>query len=151
MDWLGSDIFVTWVAIAVILCVLELTAGELIFLMLGLSAFVAAGVATTGVGVEWQLVSFGVAAAVLFSMVRPTVVARLHNGPTLPSGDQGFVGSTAVVAEPVNHLEGRVSIGDVLWTARPENLGESFEIGEQVTVTSIDGVVAVVKRKEIQN
>ena len=147
MDWLGSDIWVTWVAVGVVLGVLELTAGELIFLMLGIAAFVGAGVAATGVDLEWQLVAFGVAAAFLLSLVRPRFAAKVHDGPSLPSGHQGLVGSTAVVAEPIDHLDGRVRIDDVFWSARPADSSEHIAAGELVVVTEIDGAIAIVKRK----
>ncbi|NLC97877.1 MAG: NfeD family protein [Actinomycetales bacterium] len=148
MDWLGSDIWVTWVAIGVVLGVLELTAGELIFLMLGMAAFMAAGFAAFNVGLEWQLVVFGVTAAFLLSLVRPRFVAKIHDGPSLPTGDQRLVGTTVVVAEPVDHLDGRVRINDILWTARPENVQEHFAAGEQVIIAAIDGATAIIKRKE---
>lgn len=149
MDWLGSDIWVTWVAIGVVLGVLELTAGELIFLMLGISAFVAASFAAFDVELEWQLVVFGVTAAFLLSLIRPRFVAKIHDGPSLPTGNHGLVGTTAVVAEPVDHLDGRVRINDILWTARPEDKKEHFAAGEEVTITAIDGATAIIKRKEI--
>lgn len=148
MDWLGSDIWVTWVALGVILGVLELTAGELIFLMLGISAFVAAAFAGFGAGLEWQLAVYGIAAAFLLSLVRPRFTAKLHDGPTLPTGHHGLVGTTVVVAEPIDHLDGRVYVGDILWSARPEDAQEHFAVGEQVIVASIDGATAIVKRKE---
>lgn len=148
MDWLGSDIWVTWVAIGVVLGILELTAGELIFVMLGIAAFASAGFAAFGAGLEWQLAIYGITAAFLISLVRPRITAKLHDGPTLPTGQHGLVGSTVVVAEPVDHLDGRVHVGDILWTARPENINDHFAVGELVIVVSIDGATAVVKRKE---
>lgn len=148
MDWLGSDIWVTWVAIGVVLGVLELTAGELIFLMLGLAAFATAAVAGFGAPLEIQLATYGIVAALLISLVRPRFTAKIHDGPTLPTGQHGLVGSIVVVAEPIDHLDGRVQVGDIMWSARPEDPQEHFAAGEQVIVSAIDGAIAIVKRKE---
>lgn len=146
MDWFGSDIWVTWVAIGVALGVLELTSGGLLFLMLGIAAFGAAA-SSPFVGVEWQLVVFGTLTALLLLSVRPPIVARIHNGPNLPSGDQGMVGRVAKVTKEVTHMGGRIEINDVSWSARPNDSEEVFAVGEIVTITAIDGAVAIVNKE----
>lgn len=148
MDWLGSDIWVTWIALGVALCVLELTSAELIFLMLGAGAFAGAGAASLGAPIELQLAVFGIAATALVALVRPRIAAKVHDGPSLPSGNHGLVGKIALVAEPIDHLDGRVRIYDVLWTARPLDSAEHYSTGEEVVIVAIEGATAIVTRKE---
>lgn len=148
MDWLGGDIWLTWVGLGVLLLLFELFSGELIFLMLGIAGFAAAGSAGLNTPLAWQLAIFGAVGVALLSLVRPRIAERVHAGPSLPSGQHGLVGKTAVVAEEVHHLGGRVQIGDVLWTARPVNEADRFRVGEQVVIKSIDGALALVAGKE---
>lgn len=148
MDWFGDDIWLTWIALGVLLGLIELSSGELIFLMLGIAALGAGGAAALGAPVALQLAVFGVLAVALLGLVRPRIAARVHDGPTLPTGQQGLVGQTAVVSETVSHLAGRVTIGDVHWTARPVDPGVTYEPGDELLVAAIDGAVARVVRKE---
>ncbi len=148
MDWFGDDIWLTWITLGVIVCLIELTSGELIFLMFGLAAFAAAVVAGLGAPVELQLAIFGVVAVALLALVRPRIAARVHDGPTLPSGSHGLVGHTAIVDEQVTRHAGRVRIDDVLWTARPVDPAATYDPGDEVLVAAIDGATARVVRKE---
>ncbi|MBC9224956.1 NfeD family protein [Aeromicrobium sp. 636] len=148
MDWFGDDIWVTWTALGVILCLIELASGELIFLMFGIAAFSAAVAAAAGAPLAIPLGLFGVVSVALLALVRPRIVARLYDGPSLPSGQHGLVGHSAIVDEEVNRLAGRVLIGDVLWTARPVDPEAVYEPGDELLVAAIDGAIARVVRKE---
>ncbi len=147
MDWFGSDIWLTWVALGVFVGLIELSSGELIFLMFALAAFAAAGAAALGASVEVQLIVFGIVATALLSLVRPRIAARVHDGPSLPSGQHGMVGELAIVAETISRHGGRIRVGDVFWTARPVDPEAVYEVGEELVVTDIDGAVARVERK----
>ncbi|HPU13248.1 MAG TPA: NfeD family protein [Aeromicrobium sp.] len=147
MDWFGSDIWLTWVALGVFVGLIELSSGELIFLMFSVAAFASAAAAGLGASVELQLVVFGVVATALLSLVRPRIAARVHDGPTLPSGQHGLVGELAIVAEEISRHGGRIQVGDVYWTARPVDPDAIYVVGEELVVTDIDGAVAHVERK----
>lgn len=147
MDWFGSDIWLTWVAVGVLVGLIELTSGELIFLMFSIAAFAAAGAAALGAPGEVQLVVFGVVATALLSLVRPRIAAKVHDGPTLPTGQQSLVGTLCIVSDEVSRHEGRVQIGDVFWTARPVDADAVYAVGEELLVTEIDGAIARVERK----
>lgn len=148
MDWFGNDIWVLWIALGVLFGLVELLSGDLIFTMLGASAFGAALVAGLDGPVALQLVVFGFLAFALLGLVRPRIAARIHAGPTLPTGQHGLVGQSAIVAETVSRLGGRVTIGDVYWTARPVDPAVTYAPGDEVIVAAIDGVIARVVRKE---
>ncbi|MCL3837253.1 NfeD family protein [Aeromicrobium duanguangcaii] len=148
MDWFGDDIWVTWTALGVILCLIELASGELIFLMFGIAAFSAAVAAVAGAPLAIPLALFGVVSVALLALVRPRIVARLYDGPSLPAGQHGLVGHSAIVEEEVNRLAGRVLIGDVFWTARPVDPEAVYEPGDELLVAAIDGAIARVVRKE---
>ncbi|WP_313405816.1 NfeD family protein [Aeromicrobium sp.] len=148
MDWFGDDIWVTWAALGVLMCLIELASGELIFLMFGIAAFSAALAAGFGAPLAIPLALFGVISVALLALVRPRIAARVHDGPSLPVGQQGLVGQLAIVEERVNRHAGRVLIGDVHWTARPVDPEAIYEPGDELLVAAIDGAIARVVRKE---
>lgn len=148
MDWWGDDLWVTWIALGVVVGLIEIFSGELIFLMFGIAAFAAGVAAAVGAPVEIQLAVFGIVAAALLSLVRPRIAAKVHDGPSLPSGQHGLVGHLAIVDERVTRHAGRVRVGDSLWTARPVDLEAVYEPGDELLVAAIDGAVARVVRKE---
>lgn len=148
MDWWGDDLWVTWIALGVVVGLIEIFSGELIFLMFGIAAFAAGVTAAVGAPVEIQLAVFGIVAAALLSLVRPRIAAKVHDGPSLPSGQHGLVGHLAIVDERVTRHAGRVRVGDSLWTARPVDPEAVYEPGDELLVAAIDGAVARVVRKE---
>jgi len=148
MDWFGDDIWLTWAALGVLVCLIELASGELIFLMFGIAAFSAAAAAGLGAPIAIQLALFGIMSVALLALVRPRIAARVHDGPSLPSGQHGLVGQLAIVDEHVSRHGGRVRIGDVLWTARPIDPEATYEPGDELLVADIDGAIARVVRKE---
>lgn len=148
MDWFGDDIWLTWVALGVLVGLIELVSGDLIFLMFGLAAFAAAGTAALGGDEILQLAVFGVVSVALLALVRPRIVARIHAGPTLPTGRDGLVGTLAIVEEQVTRHSGRVRIGDEFWSARPVDPEATYEPGDELLIAAIDGATARVVRKE---
>ena len=142
MDWLGDDIWLTWTAIGVVLSVVELASMELVFLMFGVGAFAAAGVAALGAPFVVCLLVFGVVSGGMLSLVRPKVVRRIHAGPTLPSGQHGLVGQLATVDEDVSAHAGQVMINGQRWTARPLDTDQTFHAGQEVLVVAIEGPIA---------
>lgn len=148
MDWFGDDIWLTWAALGVLVGLIELASGELIFLMFGIAAFAAAFAAGLGAPVAVQVMLFGIVSVALLGLVRPRIAAKVHDGPSLPVGQQGLVGQSAIVDEQVSRLAGRVLIGDVFWTARPVDPDATYEPGDELLVAAIDGAIARVVRKE---
>lgn len=147
MDWLGDDIWVTWVAVGVLLAVIELTSGELIFLMLAVAAFAAAVAAGIGAPMPLSLAVFAVVATALLALVRPRIAAKVHDGPTLPLGQHDLVGQLAIVEDEVSRHGGRVLIGSDRWTARPVDPDAVYGTGDELLVAAIDGATARVVRK----
>lgn len=148
MDWFGDDIWLSWAALGVVVGLIELASGELIFLMFGIAAFGAALAAGLGGDPLVQLLVFGFLSVALLALVRPRIAAKVHDGPSLPSGQHGLIGHLAIVEERVTRHAGRVLIDDVHWTARPVDPDAVYEPGDELIVADIDGAVARVVRKE---
>lgn len=142
-DFITDYGWVVWLAIALLLVIVELVSLDLVLLMFGLGALAAAAATAAGVPFVVAAIFFAVVSVALLFVLRPPLVAKLHDGPTLTTGHGNLVGSTAVVVEPVDQRGGRVQLRGELWSAR--SLGDStFDTGAEVLVTQIDGATAVV-------
>jgi membrane protein implicated in regulation of membrane protease activity len=148
IDWVQDHAWAGWLILAVVLALVELLSLDLVLLMFAVGALAAAIVAGLGGPVWLAVVVFSIVSVVLLFVVRPSVVQRLHAGPTLTTGHDALVGRSAVVVEPVDYRNGRVQLAGELWSARSLAEGPSFDTGTEVLVTRIDGATAVVTLKE---
>jgi membrane protein implicated in regulation of membrane protease activity len=140
----GFDAWPVWLGLAVVLGVLELFSLDLILLMLAAGAVVGMVAALVGVPDWAQIVAAAAAAVAALSLVRPSVVRRLHSGPSLVLGHEALVGRRGVVVEQVSSEGGRIRIGGELWTARPYDEDLVIEPGARVDVLQIKGATALV-------
>lgn len=145
--WIGDHQWVSWVGAAVALSVVEMMSLDLVLLMFALGALAAAVVAGLGAPLWAAILVFAAVSTALLLFARPSMVAKLHQGPTLRSGHEALVGRIGVVIERVDWHEGRIQLASEVWSARSGTETESFEAGTDVLVTQIDGATAVVTGK----
>lgn len=146
-NWIGDHQWAGWVGAAIILSIIELLSLDLVLLMFAIGALAAAVVAGFGAPLWAAVIVFAIASMGLLFFARPSIVAKLHDGPTLRSGHQALVGHVAVVVENVDWQGGRVQLAGEIWSARTGSESESFEAGTDVLVTQIDGATAIVTGK----
>jgi membrane protein implicated in regulation of membrane protease activity len=142
-DWIRDHAWAAWLGLAVVLAVVEMLSLDLVLLMFAIGALAAAAAAGLGAPVFVTVPLFAIVSLLLLFLVRPSVVAKLHAGPTLQTGHANLVGTTAVVVEPVDARQGRVQLRGELWSARTE-LDAAYDTGAEVLVIRIDGATAVV-------
>lgn len=148
IDWISDHAAAAWIGVAVVLALVEMMSLDLVLLMFALGALAAALTAGLGAPVWAAILVFALVSLGLVFLVRPPLVAKLHDGPTLSTGHQALVGQSAVVAEPVDKHGGRIKLSGEVWSARAATDNESFDTGSEVLVTRIDGATAVVTTKE---
>jgi membrane protein implicated in regulation of membrane protease activity len=141
-EWLEA--WQAWLALALVLGAFELFSLDLILLMLALGAVVGLVADLAGLALPLQVLAAVAASVAALGLVRPSVVKRLHQGPTLVLGHQALVGKTAVVVEEVSSQGGQVRINGELWTARPYDEDQVIEPGAKVDVFVIKGATALV-------
>ena len=147
MDWLSDHLWAGWLSLAVVLGVLELVSLDLFLAMLAGGALVGAVTALLGGPVPLQVIMALVSAVGLLGLIRPSVVRRLHSGPTLKVGADALIGKRATVLRELTHgTPGRVKIGGDEWTAVPYDEDDRIEAGEVVDVVQIKGATAYVLR-----
>ena len=142
MEWLF------WVAGALLLVVVETMTADLTFLMIAGGALGGGLTAFLGGPLWAQVVVFACISTLLLFAVRPWAKRRLTaTAPQMKTNVEALIGRSAVTITPVDSEGGRVRLGGEEWSARlaPAAQGVTrLEAGARVTVTQIDGAVAVV-------
>ncbi|MET0930879.1 MAG: NfeD family protein [Aeromicrobium sp.] len=144
IDWIRDHAWASWLGLAVVLAVVEMLSLDLVLLMFAVGALAAAAAAGLGAPIWITLPLFAIVSLLLLFVVRPSVVAKLHAGPTLQTGHVNLVGAVAVVVEPIDWRSGRVQLRGELWSARTVDGDLVIDTGTEVLVTQIDGATAVV-------
>jgi len=142
----GFETWQVWLGLAVALGVLELFSLDLVLLMLAAGAVVGMITAIVGLDVWLQVLAAVGASVAALGLVRPSVVKRLHSGPTLVLGHDALVGRHGVVVEQVSSQGGQVLIGGEIWTARPYDDDLVIETGATVDIFAIKGATALVHK-----
>jgi membrane protein implicated in regulation of membrane protease activity len=145
VDWLGENLWAAWLVLAVGLGVAELVSLDLVLLMMAAGALVAAVVALAGAPIILQVLLAAGASTAMLMLVRPSLIARLHDGPTLVSGHNKLVGQQGLVTEELSAMNpGRVKIAGEIWSACPYDEGLTIPSGARVEVFAIRGATAYV-------
>lgn len=141
---LRDNMWGTWLALAMLLGVLELASLDLVLLMMAAGCLVGMVAALAGAGLPVQiLLAAGSSVAMLF-LVRPNVVRRLHSGPELRHGPAALVGQEGFALLEINARGGQAKLGGEVWTARPYDEDDVIPSGAKVQVLQIRGATAYV-------
>lgn len=133
-----------WAGTALVLLVIEMVTVDLIFLMLAGGALAAVITSLLG-GTLWpQVITFAIVAVILLFAARPPLKTwMLRKTPTTRTNARALVGRQAVVVQDVSPAGGRVKLAGEVWSARTAT-DVTAMVGSAVTVTEIDGAIAVV-------
>lgn len=134
-----------WLIAAAILGIAELLVPGVYLIWIGLAALI------TGIAV--LLLPLPVAAQFLLFAVMAFAAVYLgkrylaqnpitSSDPKLNDRGARLVGAIVTAVEPVDALQGRVKVGDSVWSAR----GSDAAVGDRLRVTGADGNVLVVER-----
>jgi membrane protein implicated in regulation of membrane protease activity len=144
MDWLLDHDWQSWLIAALLLAAFEMATLDFTLLMMAIGALAGCAMAALGFGVPVQVITAAVVAVALLAFVRPSIVKRLHRGPTLQNGPVALVGKSGLVLERVTAHNGRVKLSGEVWSARTLEESQTIEPGSKVGVAQIDGATAVV-------
>ncbi|MGY2703448.1 NfeD family protein [Nocardioides sp. HB32] len=145
MDWLSENAWAAWLGVAAVLGAAELVSLDLVLIMLAVGALAGAVTAVLGAAVIAQILVAGLASIAMLALVRPNLVARLHQGPDLQLGHSKLVGQRAVVTSRITGLAiGQIKLGGETWSAAPYDEHLTIEPGATVEVFEIRGATAYV-------
>ncbi|MDQ1642813.1 MAG: hypothetical protein QOJ90_2164 [Actinomycetota bacterium] len=138
-----------WLALGIVLGVVEVTTLDLTFLMLSAGALGGVAVALLGGPVILQVVVALVLALAMLGVVRPVALRHLRTPTATRTGVAALVGSGAVAIERVDAHGGLIKLKGEVWSARTYDPSKVIEPGESVEVVQIDGATAVVYESEL--
>ena len=145
MDWLREWDWALWLGAALALGVAELASLDLVLLMLAAGCLVGAAVAfPAAMPVLLSALAAAAVSAAMLVLVRPSVVRRLHSGPTLVQGHAALVGQEGFALTAVDARSGQVKLAGEVWTARPYDDTAVIARGARVHVVEIRGATAYV-------
>jgi membrane protein implicated in regulation of membrane protease activity len=102
-------------------------------------------VALLGGATVLQLVVFIAISGLLLAVVRPIAQKHLtERTPLQLDGVDSLIGRTAKVTREIDFTGGRIRMGADEWSARSQQSGETFAVGEVVRILQVDGATAVV-------
>ena len=88
-----------------------------------------------------------IAVSALSLMASRPLVKKLQSAPKQKTNADRIVGQTAKVIHPITpDQKGRVMVDNLDWAAAAQNRGESFEVGEEVSIVRIEGVTVYVQK-----
>ena len=119
MDYILSNMWQMWAALAVVCLILELTAGDFFIMCFSVGAVFAAVTAAVGLNGYVQLVVFAALTLVSLFWVRPFAKRYLHKGEdTRVSNADALIGRQGRVVETIKAGGyGRVQIDGDIWKA----------------------------------
>lgn len=139
-----NQLALMWFAVAVILGIIELATVNLICIWFCGGALVAAVAGYFTNSIWASVITFVVVSAILLAITRPLVKNKLT--PKIqPTNADRIIGKEAVVILGINPDEnaGQIKVDGQIWSAKSDGV---IPEGEKVTVSSIEGVKAVVTK-----
>lgn len=151
MAIMDVNMTVAWLALLVILVVVELITMGLTTIWFAGGALAAALISIPGTPLALQILIFLIVSAVLLYFTRPVAV-KYFNRDRIRTNVESMVGRQAIVISEINNLEGigQVNTGGMEWSARSSYHNVVLPVGAVVTVLGVDGVKLIVEeRKEV--
>jgi inner membrane protein len=134
-----------WLIAAAVLGIAELLVPGVYLIWIGLAALIV-GVLTLllplPVAAQFLLFAVMAFAAVYFGRRYLNQNPIQSSDPMLNDRAARLVGAIVTAVEPVDALQGRVKVGDGVWSAR----GSDAAVGDRLRVTGADGNVLTVER-----
>ena len=146
MNMMNMTIF--WLALLIILVVIELFTMGLTTIWFAGGALAAALISIPETPVVFQVIVFLVVSIVLLYFTRPIAV-KYFNKDRIRTNTESLIGRQAIVISEINNIEGvgQVNTGGMEWSARSSFNNIILPVGAVVTVLGVDGVKLIVQER----
>lgn len=145
MEWIGDNLWLAWLALALIFIAIEAATVDFVFVMLAGGALAGALAAGVGAGLAIQIIVAVIVAILLIAVIRPLVKRQFMSSEASGTiGSAALMGRLGRVLETVTTTDGRVKLAGETWSARVEPGAPACEPGEEVRVVRIDGATVIV-------
>jgi membrane protein implicated in regulation of membrane protease activity len=143
-EWIVTNGWVFWLALFLVLAIIEMMSLDLYFIMLSGGALGAVFVALAGGDFWLQALVFCVLALAMVFFLRPIALRHLRKGPANQRTNvDRLLGQDALVLEPTSRMSGRAKIGGETWSARTDD-DAPLDPGVYGTVVRISGATAYI-------
>jgi membrane protein implicated in regulation of membrane protease activity len=142
--WLSDNGWTFWIALSVVLGLVETMTLDLVFLMLAGGAVAGAVAGLLGAPFALQALVASGAAVSLLVVVRPIARRHLEVPHHMKTGTAALPGQRAVVVEEVSRHGGQVKLVGEVWTARAYDETQVIPAGTTVDVIEVDGATVLV-------
>lgn len=134
-----------WMAVTVLLSVIEAVTANLVTVWFAVGAFGAVIAAAAGATASLQVAVFVTLSAVSLVLTRPIMKKVAKKGHQATNADK-VIGEICIVTEDIDNdlSSGAVSCLGKIWTARTKD-GTAVKKNEKVRVTKIEGVKLIVE------
>ncbi|MDO4300814.1 MAG: NfeD family protein [Clostridia bacterium] len=139
------NITVMWLALAIILFIIEAATVGMVCMWFGIGAVVSmlCSFFITNVYIQWAI--FIVAAVVMLVLLRPLAKEAISKNSE-KTNVSALIGRTAFLTDDINEeSHGRVKLGDISWIA-VSSQGETIKKGEKVKIVLVKGNKLVVEK-----
>lgn len=139
---------IVWLALAVILGIVEGLTVSLVSIWMAVAAIVSAIVAFFGGSVMMQILTFALVSALLLVLTAP-LSKKFRSQKKATTNADRLLNQTGIVIQRIDPIEnkGQIKAMGQIWSAAGKE-GDVIEAGEKVVVLSIEGVHAIVKKAE---
>ncbi|MDO4293354.1 MAG: NfeD family protein [Eubacteriales bacterium] len=140
---------ISWLALLIVLVVIELATMGLTTIWFAGGALVATIAAACGAPLFLQIALFLIVSVVLLVFTRPLAMRYFNTGRTKTNVDS-VIGERGIVTEAIDNLKGcgQVTLNGMQWTARSAQEEITIPEGTVVLVESVDGVKLIVKAEK---
>lgn len=150
MEWLGENLWLAWMGLALVLVAVEAATVDFVFIMLGAGALAGALAAALGAPIVLQVVVAVIVALLLIGIVRPLVKRQFMDSEASHGiGSAALTGRLGRVVETVTETDGRIKLAGETWSARVPDGEPPCAPGEEVRVVAIDGATAIVTNQPL--
>ncbi len=144
-EFLRESQWLIWLAVALILGLVELASFDFVFSMLVLGALAGSGAAFFGLDFTGQALSFVIVSLLGLVLIRPALKRWIERStPRSVTNADALVGRPAIAVVDVTNRSGQVKLGGETWSAVSGDPGVVYPAGTDVTVIRIDGATAVI-------
>ncbi|WP_380168169.1 NfeD family protein [Jannaschia sp. R86511] len=148
-EFLRESQWLLWVAGALVLGLLELTALDFVFSMLVAGALAAALAAGLGFSFTVQAFVFTGVSLLGLLLVRPYLKRwAMRSNPDQPTNVDALTGRPALTLSVVDDRGGQVKLSGETWTARTADRGSRIDADVDVVVVRIEGATALVRAEQ---
>lgn len=145
---MNEYIWIVWLVAAIVFFIGEvLTEGFCLF-WFSLASLVALFLSLITDNIIIQAGVFFAISIILLLSTKKLTTKFINNRPNVESNVDALIGKKAKIIEILDPIEGagKVKINGEVWKAIPENSEDSFEMGEEVIIKSIDGVKLIISK-----